>query len=330
MKKALLIGINYLESDTPIQLKGCIKDVEYIKQMLINDLEFQEENIIVLNDLPTSTNKPTGMNILTILQQLVSESQNYSELWIHYSGHGSQITDNNSDETDTKDEVIIPSDYATVGVIRDDTLRFYLNQLKCKTFMVMDCCNSGTNIDLPHHYVYNQNEIVYSNESKYESENTEIYKFSGCLDTQSSYSLWDFETYGYRGACTHALIDTLKEHNYDISYGSLLEKMNEWMVKNMSDQSPTFSSTNQNSLSVNFSQTITNNYTPVQTDEQLLQSKLDDTIKQLDYFKSLYYNTLQDNKQNIDNITEQLNDTTYKLNMYKGEFLTLLREKLNI
>lgn len=329
VKKALLIGINYNECDPSVKLKGCIEDVSNIKNMLVNDLGFQESHINVMTDHSGSTNKPTGMNILQTLNLFVADSVNCSEIWIHYSGHGSQMADNNNEELDSKDEIIIPCDYTTVGVINDDTLRFYINQMKCKVFMVMDCCNSGTNIDLPHHYEYTAVDAspIYSNENQYECENKTIYKISGCKDTQSSYSLWDFETYRYRGACTHSLIDTLKKYNYDISYGVLLNEMNVWMKQNMSDQNPTFSSTDKDCLDINFSATISNSYTPVKTNEELMREQINTLTQQVEYYKALYHNTTQESKMNIDTIIKEKDHHINMYNDYKREILKMLHNK---
>ena len=164
MKKAFLIGIDYINCDPSVRLHGCIDDVLSTKQMLINDLGYEEQNITVLTDDQTNpSNQPSTMNIFNILKSHIEESANYDEYWFHYSGHGSQMADNNNEETDGQDEIIIPSTYATEGVINDDLLRLLFNQIKCKTMLVFDCCHSGSICDLPHQYRYTNNEsdLVY-------------------------------------------------------------------------------------------------------------------------------------------------------------------------
>ena len=49
MKFALLIGINYKGIENS-ELKGCIDDVLRMQDMLINELKYQEKNIIILRD----------------------------------------------------------------------------------------------------------------------------------------------------------------------------------------------------------------------------------------------------------------------------------------
>lgn len=328
MKKALIIGINYIGTDA--LLLGCIDDAKSIYEMLINDLSFNENDIVILTDDNEDPNKkPTGQNIMAYLEQMVHESNTYDEFWLHYSGHGSQFNDANNDEVDAKDEIIVPCDYATKGVIVDDYLRFFINQLKCRSFIVMDCCNSGSNIDLPHHYLYDISGLQYINENKYESENKEIYKFSGSEDPQLSYSLYDIETRRYRGACSHSLIDILKKHNYNITLETLLREMNTWMNENMSSQNPTLSSTDISCLDVNFSTVIHNSYTPIQSTEEKLQMEIDILRQTIQYYKSLHQNTIKTVEIDINNLKDENNllDKQNKELEYKYDvFKNLLRD----
>ena len=43
MKKALLIGINYINKDKEVQLSGCIDDVLNMKRMLITKMGYLEQ-----------------------------------------------------------------------------------------------------------------------------------------------------------------------------------------------------------------------------------------------------------------------------------------------
>jgi hypothetical protein len=257
MKRALLIGINYIHSPDNVKLPGCIDDALSMKQMLIQHLGYKEENIILLIDTDAN-NMPTGMNIYKKLQQIIMESESIDEFFFHYSGHGSQFTDTNNDEIDGKDEFIIPCDYVTIGVITDDLLRFMINQITCRTLMLFDCCHSGSIVDLPYQFdLQKDGSIRKIIQSNYNCPNKEIYKISGSRDDQVSLSMFDYIANKYRGACTHSFIDTLIAHNFDITFEKLLVEMNTWMNEHMSDQCPTFSSSIDNSLGLNF-KTITN------------------------------------------------------------------------
>ena len=119
-KKALLIGINYYETPSA-RLNGCINDAVNVRNMLIDAYGYDSANITVLRD-DTANNKPTAVNIVKQLTSIIAQSASLKEIWIHYSGHGSQINDTNGDESDLLDEVIVPSDYATAGVVTDDMI----------------------------------------------------------------------------------------------------------------------------------------------------------------------------------------------------------------
>ncbi len=67
---------------------------------------------------------------------------------LHYSGHGSQMTDVSGDEIDDLDETIVPHDSRTEGIfdISDDQINGLLKQLTAKTgnvTFILDSCHSG-------------------------------------------------------------------------------------------------------------------------------------------------------------------------------------------
>ena len=96
-KKALLIGINYL--NTPYELSGCIADIERMKTFLeskgFNDFDMMTD----LTDI-----KPTRINILNKVVNFINNSVDGDLLFIHFSGHGSYTYDANNDEIDENDE----------------------------------------------------------------------------------------------------------------------------------------------------------------------------------------------------------------------------------
>jgi hypothetical protein len=70
-------------------------------------------------------------------------------------GHGAYLKDDNNDEADGYDETLIPLDYEKSGQIRDDDLlRKLVLPMKAGVFVtsVMDCCHSGTVLDLPYKF----------------------------------------------------------------------------------------------------------------------------------------------------------------------------------
>lgn len=70
-------------------------------------------------------------------------------------GHGGRLRDDDGDEADGYDETLIPLDYESAGQIRDDDLLKYLVvPMQAGVFVtsVMDCCHSGTVLDLPYQF----------------------------------------------------------------------------------------------------------------------------------------------------------------------------------
>lgn len=74
-------------------------------------------------------------------------------------GHGGQIPDEDGDEEDGYDEILIPGDYKESGQIVDDWIYSeFVSKVKAGVHVVaiVDCCHSGTAMDLP--YVCNVGE----------------------------------------------------------------------------------------------------------------------------------------------------------------------------
>lgn len=252
MKVALLIGIDYLD-DEDSYIGGCIQDVLDVKKMLIEDLGYEEQHVVVLrDDTNDDTLMPTGDIIMSHILDILSHPEEIDEFWFHYSGHGSQIDDKNGDELDNKDEIILPVDYKTNGVIHDDVFKTITKQIECRTMMVFDCCHSGTICDLPYHYDVVHDTMQYVKQNNDECQNKAIYKISGCRDNQVSLSVYDVAAKQMKGACTSALIEIVKQYNYDITMNLLLKKMNDMMKIKQSEQCPTYATTNPDTLYDNF------------------------------------------------------------------------------
>ncbi|KAJ3734051.1 peptidase C14 [Lentinula guzmanii] len=167
-KRALLIGINYSESES--SLDGCHSDVSRMYKFITQTYGFSEENIIVLKDDNKLEDEfqPTKANILYWMQWLVKDAQTHDSLLFHYSGHGGQRTDRDGDEMDYNDECIYPVDSIPVTdasdkqiqatrhkVIIDDELHLHLVSplpVGARLTAIFDSCHSGSVLDLPFMY----------------------------------------------------------------------------------------------------------------------------------------------------------------------------------
>jgi len=234
-KYALLIGINYKGQDG--ELNGCINDVKSIKNLLISKFAYDEENIIVMTDDSPKSLQPTGMNIMNQLGSLIIKAYyNYAdEIFFHYSGHGSWKRDTSGDETDGRDECLVPLDCDKAGMISDDLLHNYLQYIPEKTNCIfyLDCCHSASILDLPYRYIGDDKHFIENNESRIKGN---IVMISGCED--KDYSSDAYIDGKYTGAMTNALLYALKECNYEITYYHLLEKMRKYLKDNEFTQVP--------------------------------------------------------------------------------------------
>jgi metacaspase-1 len=218
-KKALLIGINYYDNPS-VALKGCVNDVVNMRNMLIDAYGYNSENITVLrDDAINAVDKPTAANIVKQLGSIIAQSASLKEIWIHYSGHGSQISDINGDERDMKDEVIVPADYSQVGLITDDIFFNIVKQSRCPTVLIFDSCNSGTVCDL----MWNFNAVSATRVNVVKTNNTviinpNIYCFSGCRDEQTSADVYSTASQQACGAMSSAIMECLRwnKHNVDV------------------------------------------------------------------------------------------------------------------
>lgn len=248
-KYAVLIGINYYNYKDS-RLNGCINDIVNVQHMLTNKFEYKEENCVMLrDDSEILSKRPTGMNIVNALHNAVLNSHKYSELWIHYSGHGASIRDNNGDESDGKDEIILPCDYKTCGVITDDLIYKILSIAQCPVFIVMDCCHSGTSCDLPYSFfpdIQNIHYLVRTCDNKHKMKNKNIYMLSGCTDEQTSADTYNMTNKQYGGAFTNALLDVMKYNNYSIHLIDLYCEILSYLKRSGFAQKTTLSSSNSN------------------------------------------------------------------------------------
>mmetsp|Transcript_48796 Transcript_48796/g.57013 ORF Transcript_48796/g.57013 Transcript_48796/m.57013 type:complete len:249 (-) Transcript_48796:389-1135(-) len=161
-KRALLIGINYIGQNG--ELSGCHNDALRIKKYLMDVYGYEEENFTYLMDNGVYDD-PTYDNILAAFDDIVAKSEAGDSVFVHYSGHGGFLADDSCDEEDGKDETLIPVNYTEAGQIRDDTVfnRLVLPMADDVTLTcLMDCCHSGTILDLPYKFKAGMGESVMS------------------------------------------------------------------------------------------------------------------------------------------------------------------------
>jgi hypothetical protein len=137
--KALLVGINAYPT---MPLNGCVNDVVNMRTLLQQRFNVADANVRVLLDA-----QATKTGIEDGLRWLAEPDDDGAPVRLfHFSGHGTFVDDQNSDEPDGCDEALVPFDYTSVGGISDDSLRVLYDRFRADThlLLVMDCCHSGS------------------------------------------------------------------------------------------------------------------------------------------------------------------------------------------
>jgi len=160
-------------------------------------------------------------------------------LFFHFSGHGAQQEDPSYSEEDGYDETICPADFNSAGMIVDDEIfDLIVAPLPpgAKLTAVMDCCHSGTGLDLP---------FTLQRGGWCEDDNPchsagDILLISGCQDEQCSSD--GGGGYGRpMGAMTTALCNTL-ERSPVLTHVQLLESLRGELRQGGFEQIPSLTS----------------------------------------------------------------------------------------
>jgi len=243
-KKALLIGCNYPGQSA--ELRGCINDVIRWKNTLINLYDFKESDMVILKDQdePDNRKHSTRANIIAAVRWLVQGAAPGDALFLQFSGHGGQKKSKDSSEEDGKDEVLIPSDYQAAGTIVDHEI-FDLCVVPlpsgCKLTVILDCCHSGSALDLPFMWIEENTDWKVAGYTWHTAGDVQM--FSGCDDSQCSMDAFDSRMKRPGGAMTTSLCDTLQDNkSKDLTYPELLRKLHEVLAKRNFDQLPRLSS----------------------------------------------------------------------------------------
>ena len=153
-KHALLIGISnypqYKDADASWTKIHGTNDVQLISPLLAK----QGFKIITLTD-----NLATRKGIENGFKKLENSVRPGDIVYIHFSGHGQAVEDENGDEADGWDEAFIPYDaqhrykrgvYQGENHLLDDELNSHLNSIRKKVgekgvvYVVIDACHAGS------------------------------------------------------------------------------------------------------------------------------------------------------------------------------------------
>jgi hypothetical protein len=209
--RALLFGLNYSYSKQG-QLNGCINDVRQMASHIYTMFGHSFPISIYTDDVDKRSTSYNGIIQKLYDLAIASYKENLDFVWIHYSGHGSYVQDKNSDESDGKDEGLVPSDYEKRGILVDDFLCRILEQFnpKTKILFITDCCHSGTILDLRYSWNENKEWVV---ENKDCDIIAPVILISGCLDSQTSADAFNLLKDGkHIGALTASILKVLERN----------------------------------------------------------------------------------------------------------------------
>lgn len=252
MKKALLVGINNY-SDPYANLSGCINDVALMHELLSQHYSF--DSISLLKD-----DQATYKNITASLKSLISNTSPDDTILFHYSGHGSQVPDDDNDEKDYLDECLCPYELDWDNMITDDVLKDIFKDVNCHAVIILDSCHSGTMLRNPSETNARRPRFLAPPLSVLNRTSQRHWKvkrlnnitthhtvlISGCKEKQTSADAYIPEIAKYHGALTYYLQKVLSKAKYSISYQKLITQTRKLLKRERFDQMPQLESVKAN------------------------------------------------------------------------------------
>lgn len=261
-KKAVLVGINRYRVPGA-DLRGCVPDVKNMSRLIQDHYGFESGDITMITDYDA-----TKKAMEKAITGLISGAKKGDVLLLHYSGHGSNVPDDNGDEPDHRDEILCPTDLDWYDPFRDDWLRKVFDGLKSGVSLtfVSDSCHSGTvtraieppDAEVIERYLPSPWDIanVESGRDLTGTTRGTVHKapaakrkardivpvdipevlIAGCRDDQTSADA--HIDGGYAGALTYNLVEALTEAKTPLSYRELHDQTCDKLKRGRYDQVP--------------------------------------------------------------------------------------------
>lgn len=235
LKRVLLVGNNY--PNTPYELAGCVNDVLNMQGQLRSFFPSCKDYRVL-----TEASRQAILDGFAWLTTGLKPGEN---VMFHYSGHGGLVRDSNGDEISGYDSCIYPINKGQLEYIVDDEIRSLLAAkipAGCKCLVILDCCHSGSAVDLRYMYqTPSAASITYTESTRYAKTSGQVVFLSGCRDDQTA-----ADTVGKDnkpcGALTMALLDTWKKYGPAIKTKYLLWDVRTFLKQNGYDQVPQLTS----------------------------------------------------------------------------------------
>jgi len=140
--RALIVGVEKYRDPRVSATPGCEADARAMEQLIKSVYKFAEVKLLI-NEQATASNIERWFR-----SWLIEGTQPGDRVFFFYAGHGSQIADDNGDESDGKDETLAPYDVSPTSganIIRDDLFDEMIGKLSGRrAVLVFDSCHSGT------------------------------------------------------------------------------------------------------------------------------------------------------------------------------------------
>lgn len=222
-KIALLFAINNYPGSAN-DLNGCLNDQADFANLLAT--KYPEFEVKRFQD-----SEVTVSRFKSELTKAIASLEDGDVLFVHYSGHGTQVYDINGDESDGYDEAL----YLYDGPLTDDEMGAILAQIQGKpeVFIAFDSCFSGTAtrlksgvratpkfVQLPNHPIRHNSRRRFANNKAISSY---VY-FSGCAENEYSYDA--YFNGRYNGAFSYYTVKTHEpEYTYREWFGQLRQNL---------------------------------------------------------------------------------------------------------
>ena len=189
IKVGIIIGLDYI-TDKDKKLKGCINDTFLIIKLLIENFNYEPENITIFTD--HTKIKATKINIFKKFKEYLNIKNNIDTILIYFSGHGT----NNCIYLENNERLF---DYEVkVNLINN------LEQ-NTKIICILDCCKSGNFFRINNWF---SNYIIYEN-------NIKLLLISACNNNESATEFYNKRTSVTFGLFTFYFFELLsKFKNY--------------------------------------------------------------------------------------------------------------------
>jgi hypothetical protein len=209
--------------------------------MLIDAYGYYKSNIIMLRDDTENQGlMPTYENIMRELNDIVSSDSD--EIWIQYSGHGTQFQ-NKTDKL-LMDDVIVPIDFYKNYIFDYDIYKILL-KIRGRAILIFDCCHSGSVGNLPWTFMMDNKNIITihntNNTTTTTMPNPNIYLLSGCKDNQTSSDEFNKDLYNDVGVFSNAFNECLRDSNHQIDIMTLYKNICNNLIANGYSQRPVLS-----------------------------------------------------------------------------------------